>query len=266
MRSTLLVTVLACLAMFSLQGFSDERRLALTKDYHHLRRMGLKFPKQVCKPAHKVGVFVLDTAVMCAIEAIIPGAGTIAKAIKMGKKIADKLGVMGKINALKTKAEKFVVGKFLGVFGCKLRRRLGWFKKAFHHVVKKVGKTVKKVGKTVNKVGHDIGKTAKQAGKTINHVAKHVGKVANTIAKEAGKGVKFVSKNWAKIQKVICPVVKPLCKPACAAASSSFRAAGAAIAASFHIPIGCLATAVENGCHRLCKALCGRRRLAIRRL
>merc|ERR1712151_1476457 len=52
---------------------------------------------------------------MCAIEAIIPGAGKIAKLIKMGKAIADKLGVMKKIEALKTKAEGFIVGKFFSL-------------------------------------------------------------------------------------------------------------------------------------------------------
>merc|ERR550514_2551704 len=54
---------------------------------------------------------------MCAIEAIIPGAGKIAKLIKKGKKIADKFGVMKKI-------ESFIMSKFLGIFGCKVRREL----------------------------------------------------------------------------------------------------------------------------------------------
>merc|ERR1712183_980698 len=49
---------------------------------------------------------------MCAIEAIIPGAGKIAKLIKKGKKI----------EALKKKAESFIMSKFLGIFGCKVRR------------------------------------------------------------------------------------------------------------------------------------------------
>merc|ERR1712151_192146 len=104
---------------------------------------------------------------MCAVEALIPGASTIAKAIEMGKKIADKLGVMGKIMELKRKAYKFVVGKFLNVFGCRLRRRLWGFKKIgriFHHVVHNVSKTV-------HKVSHDIAKKAKKVGKTLKVVA-----------------------------------------------------------------------------------------------
>merc|ERR1719262_2153819 len=161
------------MAAFSMQ-MSDERRMALTRDYHHARRMGFKFPKQFCKPAHDAGVFILDTAVMCAVEAIIPGAGNIAKAIKMGKKIADKLGVMKKINELKTKAEKFVVGKFLGIFGCKLRRRafsLGSIGKAIHHAAKSVShaakSAVKTVGKAASTVAKGVSHAAKSAVKTV---------------------------------------------------------------------------------------------------
>ena len=107
MRSTLIVTVFACLAMASFQ-WSTERRLALTKKFEESRRLGIKFPPQMCKPLHKAGVMILDAAVMCAVEAIIPNATTIVNKIKQGAKIASKFGinVMGKINELKKKESR----------------------------------------------------------------------------------------------------------------------------------------------------------------
>merc|ERR1719231_952882 len=228
--------------------------MALTKDYNHARRMGFKFPKQMCKPAKSAGVFILDTAVMCAIEAIIPGAGKIADAVKLGKKVADKLGVMGKINAMKKKAESFVVGKFLGIFGCKVRRELFGFKN---------------IAKGISHAAHSVAKKASNAAKSVakkaKTVAKDAAKVAGKAVKVAAAGAKFVAKNWGAIAKVICPVIKPMCNPACGAALTAFKAAGTALAATFHIPLGCLSKALESGCHAMCKAVCGRRRLFVKK-
>merc|ERR1712224_203481 len=125
---------------------------------------------------------------MCAVEALIPGAGNIAKAIKAGKKIADKLGVMKKINDLKSKAEKFIVGKFLGIFGCKFRRR-------------------------VFSLG-SIGKAISHAAKSVAHTASNAAHAVGNAAKSVASAGKFVVKNIGAIAKVICPVVKPMCKPA----------------------------------------------------
>lgn len=259
MRSTLFITILACQAMFSLQRWSDERRLALTKQYHHARRLGFKFPKQFCKPAHNTGVFIIDTAIMCAVEAIIPGAGKIAKLIKKGKKIADKFGVMKKIEALKHKAEAFIMSKFLGIFGCKVRRmqlrrqRRKWHKK--HN---------KKHNKKHHKKHHK--KFHKPKFNKLKNFAAKAKKLAAKASKVAKAGAKFASKHMATIKKIICPVVKPLCKPACGAAISAVRAAATPLAVTYHIPVDCLSNAMEVGCKKLCVAICGRRRLRIRKL
>merc|ERR1719387_174596 len=169
MRSILLLTVLASMAMFSFQ-ITDERRMALTKDYYHARRMGFTFPQQFCQPAKEAGVFILDTAIVCAAEALIPGSGKIVDAIKAGKKVADTLGVMKKITELKTKAENFVMSKFLGIFGCKVRRR------AFG-------------------LG-DIGGAIKGAAGAVASKAKDAAGAISSAAKAAAK--------------VVCPVVKPM--------------------------------------------------------
>jgi len=232
MKSILLLTVLASMAMFSFQ-ITDERRMALTKDYYHARRMGFTFPQQFCQPAKETGVFILDTAIVCAVEAIIPGSGKIAEAIKAGKKVADTLGVMSKITELKTKAENFVMSKFLGIFGCKVRRR------AFG-------------------LG-DIGGAIKGAAGAVAGAA---GAVLSK-AKDAAGAISSAAKAAAK---VVCPVVKPMCPGACSAAITAFKAAGTVLAATYHIPLNCLSGALEKGCNGLCKAICGRRRLGIKEL
>jgi len=240
MKTILLLTVIASMVMLN-RAMTDQRRMALTRDYQHARRMGFKFPQQFCKPAHDAGVFILDTTVMCAVEALIPGAGNIAKAIKAGKKIADKLGVMKKINELKSKAEKFIVGKFLGIFGCKFRRRVFSFGS---------------IGKAISHAAHSVAHVASNAAHAVGNAAKSVGKGLAS----AGK---FVVKNIGAIAKVICPVVKPMCKPACGAALTLFKAAGTTLAATFHIPLGCLSDALGKACNQLCDAICHRRRLRV---
>merc|ERR1712178_624606 len=182
------------------------------------------FPQQFCQPAKETGVFILDTAIVCAVEAIIPGSGKIAEAIKAGKKVADTLGVMSKITELKSKAENFVMSKFLGIFGCKVRRR------AFG-------------------LG-DIGGAIKGAAGAVAGAAGAVLSKAKDAAKAAAK--------------VVCPVVKPMCPGACSAAITAFKTAGTVLAATHHIPLNCLSGALEKGCNGLCKAICGRRRLRAR--
>merc|ERR1712031_137119 len=172
---------------------STQRRLKLTRDYHHARRMGFKFPQQMCKPVRDAGVLILDTAVMCAAEAIIPGASGIAKAIAAGKKVADTLGVMKTITDLKTKAENFIVSKFLGIFGCKLRRMFGF------------GSIVSGIKNAAGAVGNAVKGAASAVGGAVSKAAQVVG--------NAGK---FVIDHVADIAKVVCPVVKPLCNPGCA--------------------------------------------------
>merc|ERR1712072_592923 len=144
---------------------------------------------------------------------------------KAGKKVADTLGVMKKITELKTKAENFVMSKFLGIFGCKVRRR------AFG-------------------LG-DIGNAIKGAAGALISKAKDAAGAISSAAKAAAK--------------VVCPVVKPMCPGACGAAMTAFKTAGTVLAATYHIPLNCLSGALEKGCNGLCKAICGRRRVMIRR-
>merc|ERR1712072_156331 len=272
MRSTLVITVLACLAMMSMQAINnvtaqhvsrrelkafEARRISMTKQYYHYRRLGIKLPKAFCKPAHGAGTFIVEQAMSCAMQAIMPGSGMIGKVVSAGKAVAKKVGIMGKLKAMQHKAADFIIKKLLGVFGCKLRR-LNFFKK--------LGKAVKK--------------TVKKASKTVKKATKAVGKVAKNVSKEVGKGAKFVAKNAAKAAKagaafvkkyggiiaaVACPVIRKLCKPGCMAAITAFKAAGAMIASTFHIPIGCLADALGVGCNKLCEVVCKKRRLEIRK-
>jgi len=235
MRTILIFTILACSAMLSMQ-MTDERRMALTKDYNHARRMGFKMPTQFCQPAKDAGVFILDTAIMCAVEAIIPGSGKIADAIKAGKKVADKLGVMAKITELKTKAENWVLSKFLGIFGCKVRRR-------------------------VFGLGNITGAISSAAG-AVGNAVKSAGSFVLSKAKDAAGAIGAAAKAAAK---VVCPVIKPMCPGACGAALTAFKTAGTVLAATYHIPLNCLSGALEKGCKGLCTAICGRRRMAVRK-
>merc|ERR1719389_289097 len=188
---------------------------------------------------------------MCAIEAIIPGAGKIAKLIKQGKKIADKLGVMKKIEALKLKAENFIMTKFMGIFGCPHRRDL--LRRLRRHWHKKHGK------KHHKKHHHKFHiKIHKPKFNKLKSMAAKAKKMAKKAAKVAKAGAKFASKHMATIKKIICPVVKPLCQPACGAAITAVRAAATPLAVTYHIPVDCLANAMEVGCKKLCKVICGR--------
>merc|ERR1711990_1266595 len=112
MRYSLIITLLACMAMFSLQknmyvdelgnapiprhlyqvrrfnlDTSEGRRIELTRKYWAARRNLIKMPAKMCVPLKKMGMYLIDLAVNCAAEAIIPGAGEITDAIKMAKKI-----------------------------------------------------------------------------------------------------------------------------------------------------------------------------------
>merc|ERR1712139_747279 len=234
MRTILIFTILACSAMFSIQ-MTDERRMALTQDYNHARRMGFKMPTQFCQPAKDAGVFILDTAIMCAVEAIIPGSGKIADAIKAGKKVADKLGVMAKITELKTKAENWVLSKFLGIFGCKVRRR-------------------------VFGLGNITGAISSAAG-AVGNAVKSAGSFVLSKAKDAAGAIGAAAKAAAK---VVCPVIKPMCPGACGAALTAFKTAGTVLAATYHIPLNCLSGALEKGCKGLCTAICGSRLVTVR--
>merc|ERR1712110_1109591 len=186
-------------------------------------------------PAKDAGVFILDTAIMCAVEAIIPGSGKIADAIKAGKKVADKLGVMAKITELKTKAENWVLSKFLGIFGCKVRRR-------------------------VFGLGNITGAISSAAG-AVGNAVKSAGSFVLSKAKDAAGAIGAAAKAAAK---VVCPVIKPMCPGACGAALTAFKTAGTVLAATYHIPLNCLSGALEKGCKGLCTAICGRRLVTVR--
>jgi len=295
MRYTLVSTVLACLAIMSIQATNQstklseiQRRISMTNFYYEQRRLGFKLPKAICKPAHSAGSFIIVQAMNCAMQAAMPGSGLAAKAVKVGKAAAKKVGVMDKIMALKKKAADFIMKKFLGVIGCKFRRRMSFFKKigkAFKKATKKVAKVAKKAGKGVAKVAKKgvkgVAKAGKAVGKGVAKAAKTVEKGVAKAAKTVAKGTKFIAKHVAKaakmtakfvkkyagiIGKVLCKVIAKVCKPACMAVVTAFKAAGAMINSSFHIPVGCLADALGAGCNKLCEVVCKHRRLRIRRL
>jgi hypothetical protein len=199
-------------------------------------------PAKMCVPLKKMGMYLIDLAVNCAAEAIIPGAGTIIDAIKMGKKILDKLGVMKLVTKLKNKVTGFIMEKLLGIFGCKFKRRMF---KLFKKLAGAAKKAVKFAKKTVKKVAKTAVKVAKKVGSTVIN------------------GYKGFFKFSAKMLKVLCPVVKPLCAPGCFAAVTAFKSASLALEATYHIPLGCIAPTLKKLCLGLCHKICGRRRLAI---
>merc|ERR1712139_685951 len=46
---------------------------------------------------------------------------------------------------------------------------------------------------------------------------------------------------------------------------TAFKTAGTVLAATYHIPLNCLSGALEKGCKGLCTAICGRRRMKVRK-
>ena len=111
MRFTLLITVLACVTMMSLQATDmtssrrqleryEARRISMTKQYWNARRRGFGLPEELCEPCSVAGNFIANQAMSCAMQALIPGSGYIGKAVKFGKKgikkLGNKLGIMAK--------------------------------------------------------------------------------------------------------------------------------------------------------------------------
>jgi len=138
-------------------------------------------------------------------------------------------------------------------------------KKTAKVVAKEVKKDAKVVAKGVTKAANAIAKETKKqvaavakAGKQMENRAKSLAKDVKKAGKVAGK---FVKKYGATILKVACVVVAKTCNPACSAAVKGIVAMGA----YFGIPLTCLSGALEKGCQELCKAICGKRRLMIRR-
>jgi len=134
MRSTLVITVLVCLAMMSLQAENSSvvtvqhysrrqlhlyKSFNLTNQYKNARRLSVKLPKVICKPAHSAGTFIVEQAMSCAMQALMPGSGVAKTAVKVGKAAAGKLGLMDKLKALQHKAAAFIIKKLLGLLGCK---------------------------------------------------------------------------------------------------------------------------------------------------
>merc|ERR1712031_85807 len=123
-----------------------------------------------------------------------------------------------------------------GIFGCKVRRR-------------------------VFGLGSITGAISNAAG-AVGNAVKSAGSFVLSKAKDAASAISSAAKAAAK---VVCPVVKPMCPQACGAAMTAFKTAGTVLAATYHIPLNCLSGALEKGCNSLCKAICGRRRIRVRR-
>jgi len=282
MRFALVITVLACVSMMTLQAThmdspkrslkEEARRAAMVKQYWQARKRGLfKMPQQICPPALDAGTFIANQAISCAMQALAPGSGLASRLIKTGTKVAAKTGAMGPIMDMRTKFLRYVINKLLHYLGCpNQKRRMNFFKaigNAANSVKNKVGHAANSAVKAVSHAANDVKKGVVKIGNTVVKSAADVAKITGKLANKAAAEVKAFDKKYGKaIRAVACPIVRKLCKPACTAAATGFMAAGSTINATFHIPVGCITNILEAGCNKLCVVVCGKRRLGIRKL
>jgi len=236
MRVTLVITVLVCLAMMSLQTVNSnvvevqhKRQLVLSKSfnltsqYKAARRLGVKLPKQICKPARCAGTFIVEQAVSCAMTALMPGSNMVGSALRKGAAVTKKLGLVDKLRQLRHKAADFIIKKLLGLLSCKFKRRMNFITNA----AKKIAKTAKKAAKGVSKAAKGVAKFAKKAAKTAKKAAKGVAKAAKKVvktAKKAAKGAAKAAKTVAKdAKKTAKKAAKGVAKAASAAAKETAK-------------------------------------------
>jgi len=287
MKFTLIMTVLACVTMMSLQATDmtssrrqleryEARRISMTNQYWHARRAGYwKMPPQICPPALSAGTFIANQAITCAMQFLMPGSGMVNKiakitkkvvktGIKMSKKLGKVLGkkmnILAKIKAKRDDAIEWVVGKLLYYLGCPAqKRRMSIFSDWYNGVYS----AADRVAKFAAKVKAGVVDIGKKGYKALKKGAKFAAKIAKQTAKDVSA---FTNKYGGIIKAVACPIVRKLCSPACMALSTAIQAQGSFINVTFHIPIGCLSDTIEAGCNKLCEVVCGRRRLMIKKL
>lgn len=250
MKLFLIITVLACTTLMSLQAVNTysvaaspvfkgelERRIKIIANQDQAdRKLQFVMPEEICKPAKSAAKVIVENAVTCAMQKVMPKSTTSSKHVKRAINYAGKLGLIDKIRANKYKAVDFVTEKLLGAFGCAIERRMNFWsnlKSGFHSAVKTVGSSLKSAAKLV-------AKTAKKAAK-----------MASKLTKKYGGLIKVAA----------CKVIKEYCRPLCVKASAKISGH----LKGLKISLKCMKGAFKTGCNTLCKVVCTRRRLVIRR-
>merc|ERR1711957_185282 len=214
----------------------QDRNMKVLRSEHDRRLF--QMPESICKPASSVSKVIVESAMACAMEHVLPksvtkaGSAALQTASKyMGALGLGKLNIIDKMRSSKHKAVELVQSKLLGALGCPVeKRRLNFW-------------------------------TNVKSG--FYSVTSGIKSAANFVAKSANKAAKMGNKVMKKFGGIItagaCVVIKKYCEPVCLKVVDKIKGAIKAL----KIPEDCVKDAFKVGCDTLCHQLCAKKPLKI---